>query len=110
LSVKQVEIKRATKGERVSTNILCWLHDALILKIKAVTGALRKNLEPQTAYLNVRLTEQPTDGRANEQLRRLLSKTFAVGTSSMRIEKAINTRRRICRVHKPKKLPDFISP
>ena len=102
--------EKVERIERVSTDFYHWLDDALILKIKASAGASKTNLEPKPGYLSARLSEQPTDGRANEQLSRLLSKTFAVGSSSITIEKGANTRNKICRIHKPKKLPDFISP
>jgi|TARA_B110000967_G_scaffold37355_2_gene36794 uncharacterized protein YggU (UPF0235/DUF167 family) len=95
--------------ERASTDLYHWLNDDLILSVEASPGASRTKIDPQPVCLNVRLTEQPTTGRANGQLNKLLSKNFAVGPSSITIEMDANTRDKICRIHKPKKLPDFIS-
>jgi uncharacterized protein YggU (UPF0235/DUF167 family) len=95
--------------ERTPADLYHWLNDDLILSVEASPGASRTKIDPQPVCLNVRLTEQPTTGRANGQLNKLLSKNFAVGPSSITIEMDANTRDKICRIHKPKKLPDFIS-
>jgi len=99
----------AKQTDLTSADLYHWLDDDLILRVKASAGASQTKFDPQPGFLNVRITEQPTDGRANGRLNKLLSKTFAVGTSSITIEMGANTRHKICRIHKPKKLPDFIS-
>lgn len=58
--------------------------------------------------LRIRLTAAPVDGKANQALIKLLSKSFGVAASQITIEKGDTSKTKRVRVCCPKTLPQFL--
>jgi hypothetical protein len=63
---------------------------------------------PESEWLKVRLTAAPLDGKANEQLCRVLCKLFRVPKSRVVIDKGAAGRVKRIRVIDPAKLPAWL--
>jgi len=60
--------------------------------------------------LKIKVCAAPTDGKANEEVCKLLAKTFGVAKSNVVLLSGHTSHhKRLC-IHSPKKLPDFITP
>jgi uncharacterized protein (TIGR00251 family) len=60
-------------------------------------------------FLKIRLTAAPTDGKANKQLIKFLSKQFQVKQSAITIVSGHTSRlKRLC-IDRPATIPDFLS-
>ena len=88
-----------------------WQEDDLILNLLVQPRASRDGwADIQTDRIRVRLSAAPVDGKANQYLIKFLSKEFAVAKSTIRHEKGETSRQKRFRIHKPARLPAFISP
>jgi len=57
-------------------------------------------------HLKIRLTAPPVEGRANTDLISLLAKLFDVPKSQVTLLRGESSRRKLLRIHTPKKLPE----
>jgi uncharacterized protein (TIGR00251 family) len=55
--------------------------------------------------LKVRIAAPPVEGRANEHLLAYLAKLFGVPKSNVMLQRGAASRRKVVRIHSPKKLP-----
>jgi hypothetical protein len=61
--------------------------------------------EVENARLKIRLTAPPTDGKANEQARKLLAKAFGVGITRVQLIRGQTMRDKTFRIESPTRLP-----
>lgn len=86
-----------------------WVGDDLLLQISVQPRSSSNSISgTHNNQLRVKLTAAPVDGKANQALIKLLSKTFAVPARQISIEKGENARsKRVC-IRSPKNIPDFL--
>ena len=72
--------------ERPSLRCGKWIREDLWLETRVQTRSSRLELgRVENGRLKLRLTAPPTDGKANEQARKLLAKSFGVGISRVKL-------------------------
>ena len=59
--------------------------------------------------LKIRITAPPVEGRANERLIAYLAKLFGVPKNSVILERGDSAKRKLVRIHSPRKLPDIFA-
>ena len=79
-----------------------WDGEDLIVRVRAQPRSKADGLAGVIGdALRVRLTAPPVDGKANQQLIRVLAAAFGVPRSKLRIEKGENRRDKLIRVRAP---------
>jgi len=87
-----------------------WQGDDLILEVRVQPRASRERLGAMAdGRLRVFLTAPPTDGKANQALRRLLGKRFRAPPSSIEILSGETSRNKRLKIPSPRTLPPGIS-
>lgn len=86
-----------------------WSGDDLLLRIKVQPRSSTNSIAGvHNGELRVKLTAAPVDGKANQSLTKLLSKTFGVPSGQVCIEKGETSKSKRVRVRSPKILPEII--
>lgn len=86
-----------------------WQGDDLLLWITVQPRASRNEIgDIHDQKLRIRLTAAPVDGKANQSLIKLLSKTFGVAASQILIEKGETSKTKRVRICCPKTLPQVL--
>lgn len=86
-----------------------WSGNELILRISVQPRASINSISGvHNGHLRVKLTAAPVDGKANQALIKLLSKTFGVSVSQISIEKGESSKAKRVRIRSPKILPEII--
>lgn len=92
-----------------------WQDDDLILVVHVQPRASQtsiilplENNEVDDTRLKIRITAAPIDGKANEEVCKLLAKLFGVAKSQVTLVAGESSRDKRIRIKSPKKLPDFI--
>ena len=86
-----------------------WSGDDLILSIAVQPRASGNALVGiHGAFIKVRLTAPPVEGKANQLLIKQLAKWFGVPTAHIEIVQGETAKRKIVRIQYPQKLPHFI--
>ena len=70
-----------------------------IVKVKP-NSQQQKIEELADGSLNIHLKSPPVDGKANEELMKLLAKKFDVPKSSIRIKSGVNSRQKLIEIDK----------
>lgn len=81
----------------------------LLLAVRVTPRASAEAVIPETDCLKVRLTAPPVEGKANDQLCRILGKLFGVPKSRVTVDKGASGRLKRVRIVAPAKLPPFLS-
>ncbi len=66
-----------------------------VLEVTVCPGSRRTAVETEAAGLRIHLTAPPVEGKANEALLKLLSKTLSVPKSSITIQRGEHGRRKV---------------
>lgn len=86
-----------------------WQGEDLLLWVTVIPRSSRNTVDDiHDQKFRVRLTAAPVDGKANQALTKLLSKTFGVSASQITIEKGETSKTKRIRIHSPKILPQII--
>ena len=86
-----------------------WSGEDLVLRISVQPRSSVNAISGiHNGHLRVRLTAAPVDGKANQSLTRLLSKSFGVPPSQIAIEKGETSKLKRVRILSPKILPEII--
>ena len=86
-----------------------WSDDDLILSIAVQPRASGNALVGiHGAFIKVRLTAPPVEGKANQLLIKQLAKWFGVPAARIEIVQGETAKRKIVRIQHPKKIPHFI--
>lgn len=86
-----------------------WLDDDLILSIAVQPRASGNALVGiHGAFIKVRLTAPPVEGKANQLLIKQLAKWFGVPAARIEIVQGETAKHKIVRIQYPQKLPHFI--
>jgi uncharacterized protein (TIGR00251 family) len=86
-----------------------WLGDDLILSIAVQPRASGNALVGiHGAFIKVRLTAPPVEGKANQLLIKQLAKWFGVPAAHIEIVQGETAKRKIVRIQYPQILPHFI--
>lgn len=86
-----------------------WQDEDLLLWVSVQPRSSRNALaDIHDQKLRIRLTAAPVDGKANQSLIKLLSKTFGVSASQVIIEKGETSKTKRIRICSPKTLPDIV--
>lgn len=83
-----------------------WVDGGLRLdvRVQARASALRLG-EPENGRVRLRLTSPPVDGKANEQARRLLAKSFGVGPTRVELVSGASSRNKSFLIREPRRIP-----
>lgn len=85
-----------------------WEGDDLLLSLRVQPRAKRDEFAGVLDdHLRVRVTAPPLDGKANEQLRRFLAKTFGVPRSRVELVAGRQGRLKRLRIRAPSRLPSI---
>lgn len=57
-------------------------------------------------YVKIRITAPPVEGKANEHLIAYVARLFGVPKKSVKLEHGRTSKRKVLRIHSPKKLPE----
>lgn len=83
-----------------------WDATDILLETRVQPRASRAVLgEVENARLKIRLTAPPTDGKANEQARKLLAKAFGVGITRVQLIRGQTMRDKTFRIECPTRVP-----
>jgi len=86
-----------------------WVGDDLLIQISVQPRASSNAISGiHNNQLRIKLTAVPVEGKANQALIKLLSKTFAVPARQISIEKGENARSKRIRIRSPKVIPDIL--
>ncbi|HYA39549.1 MAG TPA: DUF167 family protein [Candidatus Methylomirabilis sp.] len=84
-----------------------WDGPDLILQVQVQPHASRAAVAGVIGdHLKIRLTAPPLEGRANTDLISLLAKLFDVPKSQVTLLRGETSKRKLLRIHTPKKLPE----
>lgn len=82
--------------------------DSLVLVLHVQPGAARTQVAGAHGdALKIRLAAPPVEGRANDALRRYLAAAFGVPLRQVTIERGETSRRKVVRVERPVRRPDW---
>ena len=79
--------------------------DALELRVRVQPRASRNELLFKDGVLKVRITAPPLDGKANEQLIRLLAEQFGVAKSKVTLLRGQSGREKLLLIQSPARIP-----
>ena len=86
-----------------------WQGENLVLSVKAQPNASKNEFSDiMGAFIKLRITAPPVDGKANQQLIRFLASTFGVSKSSIQLLNGDSCREKRFLIKCPASLPDFI--
>lgn len=86
-----------------------WDGEDLILDIRLQPRASKNEIiGPHGDFLKIRTTAAPVDGKANQELIKLLAKTFRTASSAITLLAGNTRREKRVRIHAPRTVPDFI--
>ncbi len=88
-----------------------WQGETLVLRLYVQPRASRDELcGLHGESLKVRITAPPTDGKANQHLRKYLAKLFRVPISQVTLLRGISSRNKQFNIENPRQLPAEIQP
>ena len=83
-----------------------WVRRDLWLETRVQTGGSRLALgRVENGRLRLRLTASPVDGKANQQARKLLAKSFGVGISRVKLITGQTHKNKKFVIEEPRRLP-----
>lgn len=94
-----------------SSGFYHWQGETLVLQLYVQPRARRDELcGLHGESLKIRITAPPTDGKANQHLRKYLAKLFRVPISQVTLLRGINSRNKQFSIETPRQLPAEIQP
>lgn len=82
--------------------------DDLILQVRVSARSTREEIEVRDGAIRLRIKAAPVEGKANKAILKLLSQSFNVPISSIRIERGATARSKTIRIVAPGPHPDWL--
>lgn len=93
------------------TALATWQNKDLLLAINLQPRAAKDEfIATVSTPIKIRLTAPPTNNEANNQLIKFVAKAFGVTQAEVTIEQGRRSRKKLLRIHKPRKFPSQVMP